>query len=46
MFAPGDDFSSAVAAIVYVRNCMSEEIKNLVTFHMVIPMEHIPTKVG
>lgn len=43
VYAPGDDFSSAVNNIAYLRNCGSPLIRKYVTFHLFFPNDHVPS---
>ncbi|XP_069955739.1 beta-1,4-glucuronyltransferase 1 [Cherax quadricarinatus] len=42
VYAPGTDFERAVDTIMYLRDCISDDIKNHVTFHMIFDVSHTP----
>ncbi|XP_044260821.1 beta-1,4-glucuronyltransferase 1-like [Tribolium madens] len=43
VYAPGTDFSPTMDAIKYLR-CFSTLVRDLVTFHIFFPSDHIPEK--
>nr|XP_053627359.1 beta-1,4-glucuronyltransferase 1-like isoform X1 [Cherax quadricarinatus] len=45
VYAPGDDFDNTINTIVYLRNCGSADITNLVTFHLYFDVSHFPSQV-
>ncbi|XP_015116957.1 beta-1,4-glucuronyltransferase 1 [Diachasma alloeum] len=42
MHAPGYDFQTTVDSIKYLRNCGSELVSQLVTFHVYFSSKHVP----
>jgi hypothetical protein len=48
VFAPGEDYSRAVEAIMYQRQCIDKEksklVRELATFHIFFPIDHFPPK--
>ncbi|RXG62133.1 hypothetical protein Avbf_18679 [Armadillidium vulgare] len=45
VYAPGTDFDEAVKTIIHLRNCVSKNVKDFVTFHLYFEAEHFPTNV-
>ncbi|XP_063989022.1 beta-1,4-glucuronyltransferase 1 isoform X2 [Diachasmimorpha longicaudata] len=45
MHAPGYDFQTTVDSIKYLRNCGSELVSQLVTFHVYFSSKHVPNVV-
>jgi hypothetical protein len=43
IFAPGDDYLSALKAIFYYRQCLNTTlVRDFVTFHFYFPFAHMP----
>ncbi|XP_030764554.1 beta-1,4-glucuronyltransferase 1-like [Sitophilus oryzae] len=42
VYAPGNDFHMALASIAYLRNCEETLIKELVSFHLIFDVDHVP----
>ncbi|KAK7016713.1 hypothetical protein SK128_013249 [Halocaridina rubra] len=45
VYTPGTDFERALKTILYLRNCMSEDIKTYVSFHVFYHKDHKPEKI-
>ncbi|XP_069193423.1 beta-1,4-glucuronyltransferase 1 [Procambarus clarkii] len=45
VYSPGEDFEATVATIMYLRECVSWEIRKLVTFHLIFHDAHAPREV-
>ncbi|RXG67652.1 Beta-1,4-glucuronyltransferase 1, partial [Armadillidium vulgare] len=43
VYAPGTDFDEAVKTIIHLRNCVSQNVKDFVTFHLYFESQHFPT---
>ncbi|KAL7642901.1 UNVERIFIED_CONTAM: hypothetical protein RMT77_006190 [Armadillidium vulgare] len=46
VYAPGADFDEAVKTIIHLRNCVSKNVKDFVTFHLYFEAEHFPTNIS
>lgn len=42
LYAPGSDLFPTIDAIAYLRNCESELIRDLVSFHIVFDEDQMP----
>nr|XP_045619115.1 beta-1,4-glucuronyltransferase 1-like isoform X3 [Procambarus clarkii] len=42
VYAPGPDFNITIKTIIYLRDCVSQNIKNQVTFHIIFNDLHTP----
>jgi len=46
VYCPGEDYQKTVDTILYYRDCASSRlVKDLVTFHLIFPLEHIPADI-
>ncbi|KAB7502934.1 hypothetical protein Anas_13177, partial [Armadillidium nasatum] len=45
VYAPGTDFEEAVKTIIHLRNCVSQDAQDFVTFHLYFEAEHFPPKI-
>ncbi|KAL7642857.1 UNVERIFIED_CONTAM: hypothetical protein RMT77_006145 [Armadillidium vulgare] len=45
VYAPGDSFEKTLETIFHLRECSSNDVKMLVTFHVFFDFQHIPEKV-
>lgn len=45
VYAPGEDFLTAVKSIAYLRHCKHRKIRKYVTFHIFFDTIHYPNKV-